>query len=224
MSSLLISKMVLFIGHACRKTYQKFLLFSRGVNVKITPGSWSIGLDDLLILEKEVRRYEQKLTINVLEIGSGFSTIAIISILKKHFTDFVLTSVEADKSWANKVQQWIGEVDEIKHGQFMLLNLDYDKQSKIFKASDIQLKLDGHVDLIFVDAPPDTLGENVRLHMCLELLPLLGAKSTLVLHDTNRTDERFAYSHLANMFRISELHETTKGIAVFRYPSGIQIE
>ena len=141
-----------------------------------------------------------------------------MSIVKKYFSDFVLTSVEADKDWANKVQQLIAGVKDKNHGNFNLLNIEYDAQANIFKGDVIATQITGDIDLIFIDAPPDTLGENIRLCMCQELYPLLGKKSTLVLHDTNRTDERFAYSVMTKKFRMSEIYDTAKGIAILRYP------
>ena len=59
---------------AYQKARLKVLLSSRGINV--TPGNWSIGFDDLLILEKEIRRYEQHSTINILEGSALIARIA----------------------------------------------------------------------------------------------------------------------------------------------------
>jgi hypothetical protein len=127
-------------------------------------------------------------------------------------------SVEADRAWIEKVESWLRRLGPNEAGGVRLLHLGYDEGTGSFRAEEIAAAQRGPVDVLVVDAPPDRNGTLVRLRLCLELLPILSDRGTLLLHDTNRTDERYAYGVLRTHFALSELHDTVKGIAVLRYP------
>ena len=193
-----------------------------GITLPNTPGGWSIGYDDILVLDKEIERFLQRESIHVLEFGSGISTYSIASRLERSFKGrYCFYSFESDMEWYQKTYEGIENlfpgmdaVKVIKTSYVNFENGDFNFDLE-WCLSILEQKL---FDVIFVDAPPDTNGEDVRLNLCLRLISLLSPKGVLILHDTNRINEMYAASMLRKFFLVSDTYETQKGITVFRLP------
>lgn len=194
-----------------------------GIKFPLKAGGWSIGYDDILIIDSELRRYIQRKKIRVLEFGSGVSTLAILSILENNFKNaYQFVSIEADPKWLKKmeyyVKRFIGD-----NGRFSLIKGDY-LEKECGRQFDLVSSLSAYkkksFDVVLIDAPPDDNGEDIRLDLCQEVLPFLASKGVLILHDTRRINEMFAYAILSEKFRMAERHQTEKGISLFRFPHG----
>jgi hypothetical protein len=197
----------------------------RGLLLPHEIGSWAVGLDDVLAIDDEVVRFLQRETIKVVEFGSGASTFSILSRLDLSFSGrYVFTSHEADQRWCSSVQTEISERFPNALG-FDLRHSTYKSVSGI-PNFDVASCLDGQrrrsIDIIVVDAPPDTNGIDVRLRLCLELLPYLSLSGILMLHDVSRINEFYAFNLLADKFRASALYETKKGLGVLYFPLDVE--
>lgn len=199
------------------------LMERRGIKLPSKPGGWSIGYDDIIFIDKEIERFLQRETINVLEFGSGLSTFSIISRLERSFKGrYRFCSFEADLGWYNKTKQGINSF--FPDAGFVKINhVVYSCPDGGGLSFDLGLLLSdvdiGSFDFVFVDAPPDTNGENVRLNLCLRLIKFISPKGVLILHDTKRINELYATTVLGKFFALTESYETEKGITVFRFPS-----
>jgi hypothetical protein len=185
-------------------------------------GGWSIGYDDALLLERELDRFAQRTRISVLEFGSGLSTFVILSKLEASFTgSYRFLSVEGDGRWHKKMRQQVGEAYPSIGPGFELLEVGYvcEEGMQTFDLTRVRNAIEGGgFDLILVDAPPDTNGEDVRLNLCLAARSMLNPKGVLMLHDTNRINELNAFQKIQEGFAMSQRIETQKGMGIFRFP------
>lgn len=194
-----------------------YLLEDNGIYLNYTPGAWAIGWDDVGVLYQEMKRYEQHGTISYLELGSGFSTIVVSAIANKMFNLIKIYSLEADSDWLEHTKKQINSLITLGGGggvEFFQLSEDYKNIQSVLE----NISKEGTFDIIFIDAPPDTLMPDARLKVLNYIFDLLGEKSTLILHDAKRTDEYFAYNKFKERFYSSTLYDTEKGIAVMRHP------
>lgn len=194
----------------------------RGIMLPNAPSGWSIGYDDILVLDKEIERFLQRDSISVLEFGSGLSTFSIASRLERSFRGrYCFYSFESDMEWYRRihdgVERFFPGADSVKIIKTSYVNLE-NGDSNFDLAWCLSIAEKKPFDVIFVDAPPDTNGEDIRLSLCLQLVSLLSPKGILILHDTNRINEMYAANIIRELFFLSDSYETRKGITVFRLP------
>ena len=194
-----------------------YFMKKNGIYVGYKPGMWAIGLDDVEILYKEMKRYEQQGSISYLELGSGFSTIVASSIASKLFTSKKILSLEASSDWIEHTRKELDKLAESRGEEAGVVFFKIDEDYKNIQSVLERLRQQKPFDIILVDSPPDTIMPDARLKVINHIFDLLGEKSTLILHDTNRTDEFFAYNKIKNRFYSSSTYDTEKGIAVMRY-------
>ena len=214
----LIYLIINYLLKAVKHLHHSGIARLHGINISYKPGHWAIGADDLIVLEKEILRFLQKKHVNILEFGCGTSTIAIISILEKKFKSYELTSIEASDEWIKKIDNIIKSNFPNATNHVQILKCAYSNTTKNFDLDTLRPLIQNSYNLILVDAPPDINGENIRLQLCERVLPLLNDKGILILHDTNRIEEMYAYISISKKFSYSNIYETEKGISVMRYP------
>lgn len=193
---------------------------ARGITIVYPQGAWSIGWDDVVVLDQEITRYVQYSTMKYLELGSGLSTVAVYKILKNRFSKAQILSLESEKNWELKTRHWL-EKNEFKSGpessvEFRQLSWSRESLFSTFE----QASAKAPFDIIFVDAPPDTSAIDARksvIEIILEM-KLLSPKGSLILHDCDRAEELYALESLRGNFRAVQLYSTRKGIAVLRFP------
>lgn len=200
--------------------YWGFKLFKKGIFVNYSPGSWAIGVDDVEILCREILRYEQHKEIKYLEIGSGYSTAIVSNLLAKKFQQSTLVSLEADDEWAKRTNEDVKKIlnNSSSGGKVEFKCVSFNNDIESISSKIIEIFKNDNYDFVFVDAPPDNSSPDARKKVIELIVPHLGAKSTLVIHDSNRIDELFAFECIRNEFRSSEIISTQKGIAVLRFP------
>jgi len=192
-------------------------LRSLGIALPVAPGGWSIGYDDAEAIVRELQRFEQRRHIDVLEFGSGVSTYVILATLRARFDSYRFVSVEADPRWHEQVSRQVAKAYPNAAGSFSLVKADYRGQT--FDLDEVWRSVPfPQCDVLVVDAPPDTHGDDVRLELCLRLLSRLSPRGALILHDTNRINELYAFTRLSAHFHEARRLETRKGISMFWFP------
>jgi protein-L-isoaspartate O-methyltransferase len=194
-------------------------LLIKGVFIDYAPGAYAIGWDDVLVLSNELDRYVQHEKITYLEIGSGFSTVAIAKLAANKFKKIQIFSLEQDSKWIEKTKLDLHKnLINFKNLEqnIEILKIDYDLRS--LKETVKNLKSNAPFDIIFVDAPPDIVMPNSRKKVIDIFIELLSSKGTLIIHDTNRNDEMYAYESIRRKFLSSVRFETKKGISILRFP------
>lgn len=201
--------------------YYKFIFFTRGFGLMGAPYGWSIGWDDAIILEKEIRRYLQYEKVTYVEIGSGFSTVFCSKICNKFYKKYQVYSLEEDGAWADKTISLFKRLNVDVNEKYAHINIVKTKYTFNNIADCLnEIAKAGPIDVLFIDAPPDIFGADIRLKVANLAISALHKKSTLILHDTSRAEELYAVSVLAKRFLSHEVFKTTKGITVFRFPNG----
>lgn len=185
---------------------------------ELVKGDWSIGLDDINVLENELQRFVQYSEIKVLDIGSGASTLVFLRHLLKNYQFSSLDVVEQDPFWLQKMKK-ITDIHlmGINKVLFHLIHCDYNNTTG-FDFDILNNNLSNDYDIIFVDAPPDTTITDGRYLLCMKLIPRLKVNSVLIIHDTHRNTELYAFERLSLLFRRSKTFNTRKGIAVLSFP------
>lgn len=218
-----IKKMMVKMGFALEDAIlalpHMYKLLRQGVFINYTPGDWAIGWDDVVVLDDEINRYRQHGNINYLEIGSGFSTVAVAKLLAKKFDKAKIVSLESDLAWIESTRREIHRnlsEHELAKVDIEFKHICYD----LFRLGDIleETLSVSLFDIIFVDAPPDITMPNARQKVIELLFNRLAAKSTLIIHDTQRNDEMYAFEVARHKFLSSEFIKTRKGISILRFP------
>ena len=180
-------------------------------------GGWSIGQDDIDVLENELHRFMQYSGIKVLDIGSGTSTLVFLRYMLKNHKFSSLDTVEQDPFWFQKMKKvtdiHLLGVDKVT---FNLIHCDYDDKTG-FDFNILDSYLSNDYDIIFIDAPPDTSIVDGRYLLCVKIITRLKINGVLIIHDVYRNTELYAFERLKLLFRRSEIISTIKGIGVLSF-------
>jgi predicted O-methyltransferase YrrM len=167
---------------------------------------------------KCIGRRKHKLTL--LELGAGTSTVILASMLRRLSLDGRVISIEAEMDWVNTVQSLaercdLSDMTMISHVSYR----DY-KSYSWFDEQVVTSILSGHedpIDVMIIDAPPDTLCPHSRKPAIPFLLEYLGADGVVILHDAKRRDESEIIEHWTRYFHTVEtMPHTPLGLALFR--------
>lgn len=186
-----------------------------------TPFGWSIGLDDALILVTGAERFLQHGKVAYLEFGYGLSTRILEQYFTSNFKSFSMISLEGDARYHREALKW-RESRILNAGHSVdVIHVPYDDSTGLFETQPVELLINQNTpDLVFVDAPPDTNTVDARLSTIRSILPMLSRKAIVVIHDAKRLDELYAFNFLRDCFLDSAFYDTSKGIAVLRFPKG----
>jgi predicted O-methyltransferase YrrM len=133
--------------------------------------NWHMGDEGLTLLKKWL---EENHPINILEIGSGKSSVLFYEYTKKYNTQYL--SLEHSTEWyKHTLELGVKEavrlcpLKEYEHGFFY------------------NCKLPNGIDFVLIDAPPLSYGRNAVLYM---IYPYLTKNCVLWLDDCDREHER----------------------------------
>jgi hypothetical protein len=194
------------------------LVVNHGVPRNIELGEWSMSLRDLRIVAGEIAKRRHK-SISVVELGSGASTLVFSKVLDKLGTRNSLVSFEAEMSWFVCVRDLLAK--NKMSGRYRVLHVPlvaHDGCSWFDKLRIAKIVEKDKIDVLVVDAPPDTLGPLSRQPAIPFFLPFLGRNSTVFLHDAKRPGERAVADEWRRHFSNHEFISTEKGLSVFRNP------
>lgn len=187
---------------------------------QLLDGAWAVGRDDIDVINQELRRFEQYKSISFLEVGGGASTIAIILKALQLNMKISVDTLEESATWTEIITKIIRVCQEkLSQEQldFRICPVEYCQGIGV-KLQDKHMILKNKYDIIFIDSPPDTSVDNGRLYVALEYFELLAERGVMIIHDTQRNMEMYAFKKLQGLFLDSQLISTHKGIGVLRFP------
>jgi hypothetical protein len=151
---------------------------------------------DIEILEDALLSFGNK-KIDVLEWGSGGSTVYFTRFLKTHVVDYSWLSIEYDKVWFDKIRNILMN-DTFT--ELVLFNLDYNNPSSINRDEYVSFprKLGKKYDIIIVDG-------RQRARCLIEAKFLLKPNGLVFLHDAERTKYHYAFTLFKNSKIVSPL-------------------
>lgn len=148
---------------------------------------------------------------NIVDAGSGISTILMARLLKMNKCDAHIYSIDSDAEWQQVVRQVL-QADGIEnYVDFVAADivknepiedfpyLWYDTKSIDFVSKNIP------IDLLVVDGPRGD-SEMVRFGALPFFSPYLGDSFSIFLHDTDRVDEMASVVRWSQMRLDAELH------------------
>lgn len=158
---------------------------------------------------------------NVVEFGSGCSSIVMGYILEKQKQQGRLLSIDHDEEYAQKTrsQLLLHSLNEFVSVVDAPLNTQHSigfggKQTTWYSLEGLEIP--ESIDLLVVDGPPEKVTSWVRYPAVPVLLEKLSQNAVIILHDTHRKDEK-AIVHAWNEHLPGssvEWKHTDKGIAI----------
>ncbi|HCY26059.1 TPA: hypothetical protein DIC38_00010 [Candidatus Nomurabacteria bacterium] len=153
--------------------------------------SWPIEEDFAKYL---INRIITKRPINIVELGSGTSTLIIVKTLEKLGYKYTLTSIDSDESFLEGTKNLLISEDVFNKNKTKLIfapikdininNINY----KWYDLNNINFDFD-KIDLLFVDGPVGGFCKNSR-YPAIELMKkYIKEGTTIILHDAKRLDE-----------------------------------
>lgn len=137
--------------------------------------------------------------LNIIEFGSGATTIYIAQYFKLNDLDLKLTSVESNEGWIEIMQEKLNSLGLLKYVKFILAPIKEVgddikfKNQRSWYDSDIlkeQLTTESYFDLIIVDGPPGVSSTYARYSAFPFLKNSTDENSIWLLDDTNRFAEK----------------------------------
>ncbi|MBB5284236.1 hypothetical protein HNQ92_002379 [Rhabdobacter roseus] len=184
--------------------YQKISKLSNSLNKvypytssALSPVHLNLVLNDIII---NTRR-------NIVELGSGISTIIIAKLLQTNSIKAQFTSIEENEDWANYINNCLIEENLIEYCNVMHIPI---KKSENYYWYDLQ-KINiikqsiGLIDCLIIDGPiAHSKGkENSREKTLYEFYELLDNTKSVFLDDTNRKGEQIAIKNWTKKYNIS---------------------
>lgn len=148
---------------------------------------WALSPSGLVWLLDAV---EQSRPEHVVECGSGTSTLWFAYALKQVGRGHV-TALEHQPQFAEQTRRVLQ-----RHGLDEWATVvdaplaDFDIDGKVYPWYDIDPVTLGRIDMLFIDGPPAATGEDARFPALPRLQGVLAPGATIVMDDTQRTDEQ----------------------------------
>lgn len=153
---------------------------------------WSISPSTLLHIVNEITINNRR---NIIEFGSGLSTIVISKLIKLNNLEINFFSVESDKEWMNKISNDLkkeGIIDNVKlifsplkKSKYHFFNHEIWYDTEILEKAISNHKF----DLVIIDGPPGNYKFS-RYGAIPFLKNKLESTYFVLLDDTNRNEEK----------------------------------
>lgn len=131
---------------------------------------------------------------NIVELGSGISTLVMLKTLEKLGYDYNFTSFDGDKSFLEETKNLLISEDLYDESKIKLVHSPIEdivineKTYRWYSRSDFKFDY-GKIDMLFVDGPVGASCKNVRYPAVNVLREYLSDGSLVLLHDAKRPDE-----------------------------------
>jgi predicted O-methyltransferase YrrM len=135
-----------------------------------------------------------KRPINVVELGSGLSSIIITKTLENLGYDYSFTSFDADEAFLNETKNLLISEDLYDESKIKIVHSpieDIEINGNVYKwysAKDFKFDFE-KIDLLFIDGPVGPSCKNARYPAINVLKKYLKEGSLVLLHDAKRPDE-----------------------------------
>jgi hypothetical protein len=162
------------------------LFGKRPVNVD----GWALSAE---ASERVVREIMDRRPALIVECGSGTSTLLMATCLKEFEIDGRIISIDHDSTYAEATRNLLdqrGVADRATVVTAPLTSRAIDGQSVQWYDLDPEDHLDGKIDFLLVDGPPNPLGSMIRLPAVPVFQEHLSSDSLILLDDGQRQDER----------------------------------
>ena len=168
-------------------------MFDKSSFLSIT--SWSISPKEVLHICNDIMINNRK---NVIEFGSGFSTICIAQLIKKENLEINFISVESSQDWIDKISKKLLELELSQYVKFVYApitnvspslkmrnqNLWYDENFLNENLPNIKF------DCVIVDGPPSKNSPFIRFSALPYLVNKLNKNYAIFLDDYRREIEK----------------------------------
>jgi len=162
---------------------------------------------------------------NIVELGSGTSSLIILKTLEKLGYQYKLTSIDSDLNYINNTKNLLIAEDVYDENKVKLVYAPL-KEMKVKGESYKWYDTDGlgfnfeKIDLLFIDGPVGGFNKNARYPALNILKKYLKNGSLVILHDAKRPDEieivnmwQEEYSEIKNIYKI----DTERGGAEIQF-------
>jgi predicted O-methyltransferase YrrM len=150
-------------------------------------------------IEKEFAKYliytiVTNKPLNIVELGSGTSSLIILKTLKKLGCKYRLTSVDSDKIFLEKTKNLLLAEDVYDEDNVKLIFAPIkelilgEEKYKWYDRDKLNFDFD-KIDLLFIDGPIGKLCKNSRYPALVIMKKYLKEGSMAILHDAKRKDE-----------------------------------
>ncbi|MFA6160258.1 MAG: class I SAM-dependent methyltransferase [Parcubacteria group bacterium] len=132
--------------------------------------------------------------VNIVELGSGTSSLIIIKTLEKLGYDYILTSFDSDEEFINNTKNLLISEDVFDEKKVKLIFSpikDLELNGNVYKWYDpnyFEFNFE-KIDLLFVDGPVGDFCKNSRYPALSVIKKYLKNGSMVILHDAKRLDE-----------------------------------
>ena len=180
------------------------------------PAGWALHVDSCKFLATLIRKYHLK---NVLEFGSGFSSLMIANEIK-HSTDHRLVSIDNSQYYSQIAQQYLAKNNIKANIEFYTLPIRpriYHKKILLFYAipQGFWSNFD-RFDLVLIDGPHHDFGREAGFYEAFYRLKIGGIA---VIDDSNRRSMEMVYAKkwqqiFGNAIRMTLLKDIGLGLNV----------
>ncbi|MFI1772228.1 glycosyltransferase [Thalassobellus citreus] len=173
---------------------QLLKMFDNNVFVPLT--GWSISPKEVLHICNDIVINKRK---NIIEFGSGYSTVCIAQLLKNNNLDATFFSVESNPEWAEELNNILGNMNLDNYVKIViapLKNVDSgiskECQDQWYSTESLSIaKVDTFkYDLVVVDGPPGFLTPYSRYSAIPFLKNNISKTFAVFLDDANRSEEK----------------------------------
>ncbi len=132
--------------------------------------------------------------VNIVELGSGTSSLIIIKTLEKLGYDYTLTSFDSDEEFINNTKNLLISEDAFDEKKIKLIFSpikDLELNGNVYKwydPNDFEFNFE-KIDLLFIDGPVGGFCKNSRYPALSVMKKYLKEGSLVILHDARRSDE-----------------------------------
>ena len=135
--------------------------------------------------------YEERKPVNIVECGSGVSTILLSYLVKG--TDAKILSLDHLKKFADITAQNLREHKSGNNVKVLFSDLkEYKIKDRLYNWYDLDKvkNMPSNIDMLIIDGPPRNLNKNVRYPALALLYDRLAENCVIILDDADRKDEK----------------------------------
>jgi len=156
---------------------------------------------------------------NIVELGSGLSTLITARVMKTLGESYTLTSIDSDGSFLEETKNRLlaeGLYDRsvIKFIEAPISRQKFGEDEYLWYDTSV-INSVSSVNLLFVDGPIGSIGKMARYPAGMFFKGKLAEKATIILDDANRPDEREIIKRWTEELQVAKVikrEDTSRGI------------